>query len=294
MAYIVEGITALTASPAIAALVAAALYTGTYLLFLNLLKYPRNWLRPSLSTSIVTGAMATATVLFVSASPGDLGGSGGINLRVLFFLTGFIILLFFIIAAPAIDFFPGSRPLIEFLANHGDYAGLWMLPPAIAAGYALPGSRLHGVLAAAMIIELALFVRHRRHGGRRLYPILGNDLLVLNSQAKGNIAEFVKKHSIRELELSSGGVGWRGCGKDTLPCPFNFYTNRLGLNTPPCCREHMKAVCRFVVACLTEMEVIHWLEGGTLLGAVREGAGSRRLRVPDSFGQGLEQLQKAE
>ena len=32
----------------------------------------------------------------------------------------------------------------------------------------------------------------------------------------------------------------------------------------------MKAVCRFVVACLTEMEVIHWLEGGTLLGAVRE------------------------
>ncbi|MDP6024122.1 MAG: LicD family protein, partial [Alphaproteobacteria bacterium] len=32
----------------------------------------------------------------------------------------------------------------------------------------------------------------------------------------------------------------------------------------------MKDLCHFVAACLSEMGVVHWLEGGTLLGAVRE------------------------
>ena len=264
MEYIVTGIAALTTSPALAALIAAALYTATYLSLLYLLRYPRNWWPPSVSTSVVTGGMAFVTVSFVSVSP------DGMDFGLLFFLTGFITLLFGIIAAPAIDFRPGSRPVIEFLANHGDYAGLWMFLPAIVAGYALPDARLQAVLAAAMIIELAWFLRHRWNGERRLYPICDHDLLVLKTQAEGNLAGFAKQYGIRELELSGDGVKWRGCGKNTLPCHFNLYTNRLGLNTPPCCREHMKDLCHYVVSCLREMQVVHWLEGGTLLGAVRE------------------------
>jgi hypothetical protein len=266
----VAGIAVLTGSPVIASLIAAGLYTVTYLSFLYLLRYPRNWRSPSLSTSAATGAMAVVTVGFVSLSPDGPDGPGGIDFAVLFFLSGFIALLFLIIAAPAVDFPPGSRPVIEFLANHGDSAGLWMLAPAIVGGYALPDTRLHGFLAAAMLFEAAWYLRHRRNGARRLYPIGDHDLLVLNTQANGDVADFAKQHGIRELELPGDGVGWRGCDKNTLPCHLNLYTNRLGLNTPPCCREHMKDLCHYVASCLREMKVVHWLEGGNLLGAVRE------------------------
>ena len=251
----------------IASLIAAALYTLAYLSLLYLLRYPRNWRPPSLSTSAVTGAIAVVTVAFVSLSP---DGLGGIDFGVLFFLSGFIALLFFIIAAPAIDFRPESRPVIEFLANHGDYAGLWMFVPAIVGSYALPDAKLHGVLVAAMMFELAWFLRHRRKGERRLYPVGEHDLLVLNAQANGDVAKFAKQHGIRELELSGHGIGWRGCDKNTLPCHLNLYTNRLGLNTPPCCREHMRDLCHYVASCLREMKIVYWLEGGNLLGAVRE------------------------
>ena len=62
----------------------------------------------------------------------------------------------------------------------------------------------------------------------------------------------------------------RGCDKETLPCPFNLYTNRLDLNTAPCCREHLAELCHYVASRPSEMVVVHWLEGGNLLGTVRE------------------------
>ncbi|MCP4936322.1 MAG: LicD family protein, partial [bacterium] len=248
----------------IGAVIAAILYISTYLAFLKLLKYPRNWLLPSVSTVVSTGALAVATVVFVSVSP------EGANIELMIFLTGFIIVLFGIIASPAIDFQPGNRPVVEFFANHGDHAGLWMLVPAIVAAYVLPSAKHHGVLIAAIVIELVWYLRHRWNNRRQLYPLTVHDLLVLETQAKGDIEGFAKQHGIRELNLSAAGVQWYGCSKNTLPCAFNLYTNRLGLNTAPCCREHMRDLAYFVSSCLADMGTAHWLEGGTLLGAVRE------------------------
>ncbi|MDP6517474.1 MAG: LicD family protein, partial [Alphaproteobacteria bacterium] len=88
--------------------------------------------------------------------------------------------------------------------------------------------------------------------------------------AVSHLAAFRQRHGIRELVLSKDAVGWKGCGKGTPACPFNLYVNRLGLNTAPCCRDHMKDLSHYVAACLVEMGVVHWLEGGSLLGAVRE------------------------
>ena len=250
----------------ISAVIAAILYISTYLAFLKLLKYPRNWQPPSVLSMVVTGLLAAATVTHVSVS------SDGADLLLMLYLTGFIILLFGIIAAPAIDFQPGDRPVVEFLANHGDHAGLWMILPAVVAAYALPSAKLHGVLIAACVIELAWYLRHRWNNQRQLYSLAEHDFLVLESQARGDIAAFAKQHGIRELKLSAAGAQWYGCSKNTLPCAFNLYTNRLGLNTAPCCREHMKDLAYFVSSCLTEMGTVHWLEGGTLLGAVRENS----------------------
>lgn len=244
--------------------ISAILYISTYLAFLRLLMYPRNWWLPSISTVATTGVLAVATITFVSVSP------DGTDIGLMVFLTGFIIVLFGIIASPAIDFQPGNRPVVEFLANHGDHAGLWMLLPASVAAYALPSAKLHGVLIAAIAIELAWYLRHKWNNERQLYSLGDNDLLVLEAQAKGDIEGFAKQHGIWELKLSASGAQWYGCSKNTLPCAFNLYTNRLGLNTAPCCREHMKDLAYFVSSCLTEMGTVHWLEGGTLLGAVRE------------------------
>jgi len=259
--------TGLDASPtvqAIAALAAAALYGATYLSFVRLLRYPRNWHPASLPASLATAVLAALTVAAVALSREGLDGPA------LAASAGFIAVAFSVIAAPAIAFRPASRP-VEFLARHGEHAGLWLLGPALLAGLAVPNIRLQAVLATAMAIELAWFLRQRRAGRRRrLYPLNVHDLSILETQAKGDLAAFRRRHGIRELVLSEDAVGWRGCGKTTPPCPFNLYVNRLGLNTAPCCREHMKELSHHLAARLGEMRVVHWLEGGSLLGAVRQ------------------------
>ncbi len=259
------GIGAIATGPAISALIAAALYIATYLSFLRLLRYPRNWVRPTFPASLATAGLAAITVAQVSVS------SDGLDLVALVVSAGFIAVLFGIIAAPAIDFVPGAPPAFGFLAKHGDYAGLCMLGPALAAGYVVPNVKLQGVLAVALAIEMAWFLRHRWTGRRRLYPLGDHDLLVLNAQAKGDLEGFAGRHGIRELVLSDGAVGWLGCSKETFPCPFNLYLQRLGLNTAPCCREHIKDLGYFVASSLKDMGAVHWIDGGTLLGAVREG-----------------------
>ncbi len=258
------GIEASPTTQVIATLIAAALYVATYLFFVRLLRYPRNWHLPSLPESLATGVLAALTVALVSLSP------DGLDRPALAVSVGFFVVVFYVIAAPAIAFRPASRP-VEFLAKHGDYAGLWLLGPALFAGLAIPNIKLQAVLATAMAIELAWFLRQRLAGQRRrLFPLNDHDLSVLETQAKGDLVAFRRRHGIRELVLSKGAVSWRGCGKWTPPCPFNLYVNRLGLNTAPCCREHLKELSHHVATCLSEMGVVHWLEGGTLLGAVRE------------------------
>ena len=258
------GIESSPTAQVIAAPIVAALYAATYLSFVRLLRHPRNWSPPGLPEPLATGFLAALTVALVSLSP------AGFDAPALAISAGFLGLLSVIIAAPAIAFQPASRA-VEFLAKHGEYAGLWLLGPALVAGLAVPNIKLQAVLAAAMAIEATWFLRQRWAGRRRRsYPLNDHDLSVLEIQAEGDLAAFRRRHGIRELVLAKSAVSWRGCGKDTPPCPFNLYVNRLGLNTAPCCREHMKDLCHFVAACLSEMGVVHWLEGGTLLGAVRE------------------------
>jgi hypothetical protein len=137
------GIEASPMPQVIAALAAAALYVASYLSFVRLLRYPRNWCPPSLPASLATGVLAALTVALVALSPDRL------DRPALAISVGFVVVVFTIIAAPAIAFRPASRP-IEFLAKHGDYAGLWLLGPALLAGLAIPNIKLQAVLATAI------------------------------------------------------------------------------------------------------------------------------------------------
>ncbi len=257
--------------PIISGLIAAALYVVTYLSLVHLLRYPRQWLRPPSSALLTTAGLATVLVAYISFS------TDGLDIATLAVSASFLAVLLLLIAAPAIELNHAAgfapRP-IKFLARHGDYSGLWMLLPALVISFTLTDVKLLAFLVTALLIETWWFLRHwlaDRH--RRLYPIEDHDLAVLRAQAQGDIKRFAQRHGIRELVVSDDAVAWRGCNKATRPCPFNLYVNRLGLNTAPCCREHMQTLSRYVTSCLTEMNLPHWLDGGTLLGAVRENGG---------------------
>ena len=51
---------------------------------------------------------------------------------------------------------------------------------------------------------------------------------------------------------------------------MDYYVNMLGLNTPPCCRDYLLEMLHRIDSDLAKIGVLHWIEGGTLLGAVRE------------------------
>lgn len=244
--------------------VAAVLYTATYLSFVRTLRFPRNWLRPNLLAVLLPVTVGGLLLAHVSVSDGQ------VDTTLAWVAAAFVGVLFYVIATPALAFQPASRAT-EFLARHGNHAGLWMLAPAVIAAIALPDARLYGLLAAAMTMELAWTVRrYRSELDRRLVPIPASDLAVMKVQAGGDLAGFAARHGIGELSISGDTATWRGCDRTTSPCPFNFYVNRLGMNTAPCCRERMQALAHAVSAWLEELDVTHWLEGGTLLGAVRE------------------------
>lgn len=244
-------------------LIAGLLYATAYFQFVNLLRYPRNW---TPAAKIDIGKCVALAVLVVTAASVS---EGEFDLSVLILSSAFVSLLFFIIAAPALAFLP-TVPIVEFFAKHGDHAGLWLALAALVAGIAVPNAGLRGLLIVATLIELSWFVRRRRQDRNRVgRPLDESALVVFDRQADGDLAKFAKKNGIGELVLGET-IGWLGCTKTSAPCPFNLYVNKLGLNTAPCCREHLIALCRYADNCLTEAGITHWLEGGSLLGAVRE------------------------
>ena len=261
--------TDIEASPAIevvAALGAAALYAVAYVSFVRLLRFPRTWIPFSRREALATGLLVVLTVAWVSLTLNGPALLSGISLVI---SSAFIVVAFCIIAAPALAFRPSNRA-VEFLARHADHAGLWLLGPAFVGGLMVPNSKLQGMLTALVAIECSWFLRHHRAWRRRrLYPLNLSDLSVLENQSRGDLSAFGARYGIRELVLSEGVVSWKGCEKSTPPCPFNLYINRLGLNTAPCCREHLRDVGHYVATCLRKVGVVHWLEGGSLLGAVR-------------------------
>ena len=245
-------------------LLAATLYAATYLSFVRVLRFARNCQKPSHKEVLTTGLSAGLTIAWVTTS------STGPDLIRLLITTGFLVTIAFIIAAPAICFRPTNR-VVEFFAKHSERAGLWLLVPILFICWVLPGSKLQSMLLAAMAIELVwLFRQYWAQKKKVIYPLTPSDRSILNLHAKDDPIAFRRNNGIPELVLLENDVNWIGCSKNTPPCPFNLYVNRLGLNTAPCCRKHMRDISHYVSGCLLKIGAIHWLEGGSLLGAVRE------------------------
>uniref|UniRef100_A0A8B9VUT8 Ribitol-5-phosphate transferase n=1 Tax=Anas zonorhyncha TaxID=75864 RepID=A0A8B9VUT8_9AVES len=74
--------------------------------------------------------------------------------------------------------------------------------------------------------------------------------------------------------LADGGERWYGCTKDTARCFGTVHARTpqyllAGRWTPPCCLRALRETARHVVEALEAAGVRYWLEGGSLLGAVR-------------------------
>lgn len=81
---------------------------------------------------------------------------------------------------------------------------------------------------------------------------------------------------IKLVHYATGQDDWYGCGKETPRCfgtvvndmPEFIYQNRW---TPPCCLQALRITVHHVFKILKEQDVRFWLEGGSLLGAARNG-----------------------
>ena len=235
------GIEAKPPTQVIAALIASALYAATYLSFLRLLRYPRNSRPPSLPGSLATGALAALTVAHLSLSP------DGLDRLALAISVGFAVVVFYIIAAPAIAFRPASRP-VEFLAKHGDYAGLWLLGPAVVAGLVIPNIRLRAFLATAMAIELAWFLRQRWAGRRRqLKPLSDRDLSVAEIPEPGQPVVLVfNGNAGNRADRAPLGSGLAAAGLGVLLTDYRGYGGNPGHPTEDGLASDARAAVSFV------------------------------------------------
>ena len=246
-------------------LAAALLYLCLYLAFLNLLRHVRDWYPVPLLEALGVALPAVLLLAVVSISP------GGVDLAAVAVSAVFIAGLFFFIATASMTLLAFPPRPISALAKHADDIGLWVLPVAAVSWAAAANPGLRAVLVTAMAVELVWCLRRRRAVRRRRLRLLGDrDLAVLDAQAEGDLKAFARKHRISELVFADDAVNWLGCTRESAACPGFFYVTSLGINTPPCCREHFGALCFLVANFLTEEGIVHWMDGGTLLGALRE------------------------
>ncbi|NXX80978.1 FKRP protein, partial [Urocolius indicus] len=94
--------------------------------------------------------------------------------------------------------------------------------------------------------------------------------------AQGARRRLMERLGLKLEVLADGGELWHGCGKDTPRCFGTIHSQTpeyllRDLWTPPCCLKALRETAKHVVEVLEEAGVRYWLEGGSLLGAVRSG-----------------------
>ncbi len=241
------------------------LYSAAYVGYLAILRHPRNWHTVPAWEKVLITLFLVLNIAFCGVS------TTGVDYPTLVASGIFLVFLFLIIGAPSFALNHGAPMQWEFLARHSDRFVMGLLPIVVITGYWASSIKLNALFGIAMFIELVWLLRlHRVNQFRIQQPLNEHSRAVLHTQAGDNLEIFIKKHRIKELVRSGNEIHWLGCSMHSPPCPINYYVNKLGLNTPSCCLDHMKELCFAVDQILTDLAVPHWIDGGTLLGAVRE------------------------
>ncbi|NXU02735.1 FKRP protein, partial [Buphagus erythrorhynchus] len=107
-------------------------------------------------------------------------------------------------------------------------------------------------------------------------PLSPHDQWKARSSLEQQHRALLQQFGLKLEVLPDGGRRWHGCAKDTPRCFGTIHAQTpeyllAGRWTPPCCLRALRATARHVLAQLEAAGVRHWLEGGSLLGAVRMG-----------------------
>jgi len=88
------------------------------------------------------------------------------------------------------------------------------------------------------------------------------------------LKQTMKLFGIKQVIYDNTKIDYFGCTRDTERC-FDTVINDIpdflhrGKWTPPCCLQAIRETARHVFHVLSKAKVRYWLEGGSLLGAVR-------------------------
>ena len=155
---------------------------------------------------------------------------------------------------------PSPRSL---LVNAGSVAGAVFINSAGGIGFT----------TAVLLVELRLYINSRR---RRVVKLDAHSTSIIKSQAdlQGlSVSEYSNRYIAMMAEsplvISGEDLYWKLCTKESVPCFVHNYVDMLGINTPPCCAQHMKDLAKAAHIILKKNGYDHWLDGGSLLGAVR-------------------------
>ena len=89
-----------------------------------------------------------------------------------------------------------------------------------------------------------------------------------------NLKNVYSHLGIKRVIHANGKTDWFGCSKETNRCFDTVYNDMPeylyhGRWTPPCCLKALRETAQHVFTILESCKVRYWLEGGSLLGAVR-------------------------
>jgi hypothetical protein len=99
---------------------------------------------------------------------------------------------------------------------------------------------------------------------------------VLQVKRNKRLKEMYPFLGFKRVFREDGVIEWYGCRKTSERCfesivkdmPDYLYEGKW---TPPCCLHHLRETALHVLTILEKYGIRHWLEGGSLLGAVRSG-----------------------
>ncbi|XP_043284312.1 fukutin-related protein isoform X2 [Venturia canescens] len=127
----------------------------------------------------------------------------------------------------------------------------------------------------AVGVKVYILKNYQFNEGKPLFRSQQAQWKIQQLHSKRERAMF-EKFGIKKVTRAGNSVEWYGCSRETPRCfgsvingiPSYLHQNRY---TPPCCLAGLRKVAHHVFEKLEEFGIRFWLEGSSLLGAMRNG-----------------------
>ncbi|GLH07305.1 Fukutin-related protein [Gryllus bimaculatus] len=139
--------------------------------------------------------------------------------------------------------------------------------------FMLPFPEALYIQAAAQNIKVKLLRQGGLTEGQPLYKS-SHAYWKLQQLHQRRLKDMYREFGLKKVVRETGVVEWYGCNRNTARC-FGTVVDDIpqylweGKWTPPCCLAGLRRTARHVFDQLDESGVRYWLEGGSLLGAMR-------------------------